>query len=197
MLERFNNYYSAVVERLRLHRIEVTHDYANKPWAIPLPATVTHELAKESEQCEVGMQVRLYSEYPFPWRKKVGGPKDDFEWDALRRLQQDPTTPVYMFTELDGRPVVRYAMARLMKASCIQCHNGHPNTPKRDWKEGDVRGILEIIRPLDQDAARTRHALQETFVLVGVISLLLLGLSVLVLVGSRRSRLAAPDRPPL
>jgi adenylate cyclase len=25
------------------------------------------------------------------------------------------------------------------------CHNSHPDSPKRDWKLGDVRGIQEVI----------------------------------------------------
>ena len=28
---------------------------------------------------------------------------------------------------------------------CVGCHNSHPESPKRDWKVGDVRGIQEII----------------------------------------------------
>ena len=27
---------------------------------------------------------------------------------------------------------------------CVSCHNSHPDSPKRDWKVGDVRGIQEI-----------------------------------------------------
>jgi adenylate cyclase len=31
-----------------------------------------------------------------------------------------------------------------MGAACVACHNSHPESPKRDWKVGDVRGIQEI-----------------------------------------------------
>jgi class 3 adenylate cyclase len=31
-----------------------------------------------------------------------------------------------------------------MGAACVACHNSHPESPKRDWKIGDVRGIQEI-----------------------------------------------------
>ena len=55
---------------------------------------------------------------------------------------------------------------------------------------GDVRGVLEIIRPLDRDVARTREGLRGTFVLMAVVSGSLLGLSGLVLVvrGRRLAR---------
>ena len=31
-----------------------------------------------------------------------------------------------------------------MSSPCVSCHNTHPESPKRDWKIGDVRGIQEI-----------------------------------------------------
>jgi PAS domain S-box-containing protein len=31
-----------------------------------------------------------------------------------------------------------------MRKACVTCHNAHPDSPKRDWKVGDVRGIQEV-----------------------------------------------------
>ncbi len=176
VLEVVNDHYSLLVDK------------APKPAqaSLPLPATLTIELGREiSAKSASGMRVYLYSEYPFPSRKD-GGPHDDFEREALRRLRADPDKPFYQFTQMEGRPVVRFARARRMKASCVQCHNGNKDSPKRDWREGDVGGALEIIRPLDDDVARVRAALRDTFVLAGTVSLLLLGVCILVLVGNRR-----------
>jgi adenylate cyclase len=76
-----------------------------------------------------------------------------------------------------------------MQASCIHCHNTHPDSTKRDWKEGDVRGVLEIIRPLDRDIDRARRGLRGTFVLMAIVSASLLVVSGLILVArSRRFR---------
>ena len=41
--------------------------------------------------------------------------------------------------EIDGQRVERYSQARIMKRTCVECHNKHPQSPKRDWQEGDVR----------------------------------------------------------
>jgi adenylate cyclase len=61
------------------------------------------------------------------------------------------------------------------------------NSPKLDWKVGDVRGVVEIIRPLDRDEARARAGLHETFILMGVVAGSLLGLTVIfVVTGARR-----------
>jgi class 3 adenylate cyclase len=32
-----------------------------------------------------------------------------------------------------------------MAPACVACHNSHPESPKRDWKVGDVRGIQEVM----------------------------------------------------
>ena len=39
---------------------------------------------------------------------------------------------------------VRVATPVVMKEVCVSCHNTHPDSPKTDWKVGDVRGIQEI-----------------------------------------------------
>jgi adenylate cyclase len=189
ILEEVNNLYSEdVVERAKLKGVEVTHDYANRKDAIPLPATLTIDLGRHiSEKSESGVQVRLYSDHPFRTRTD-GGPKDDFERDALDHYRQtDDAGPFYRYEDFQGQPALRYAKAQRMQKTCVQCHNGHDDSTKKDWKEGEVAGVLEIIRPLDRDTARAREGLRFTLIFMGVISGSLLGLSFLVLlVGNRR-----------
>jgi len=100
---------------------------------------------------------------------------------------------VYDFTEYEGRPALRYVVAWVMKESCLSCHNKGEGSPKSGWKVGDVRGALEIIRPLDRDADRARAGLRGTFVLMAAVSAGLLALWVLVLVAGNRRR-APPGR---
>src|SRR5262249_1095366 len=97
----------------------------------------------------------------------------------------------YSFEEVNGRTALRYATARRMEKDCVTCHNNHPDTTKNDWRVGDVRGVLEIIRPLDQDEDRIREGLQGTLVLVGAPGGGLLAVSSLVFfLGNRRRRLS-------
>src|SRR5262249_28369812 len=187
MLDVVNALYtSQVVERVQSHGIAVTHDYASKKGAIPLPARFTIEIgALFGQVINVCQRLRFYSDYPCRSRQD-GGPHDDFERDALDDLSRDPDTPVSRFEVFQGRPSLRYATARRMQADCIRCHNGDDNSTKRDWKVGDVGGVLEIIRPLHRDIARTRDGLRGTFVLMTAVSGALLGLSALVLVARSR-----------
>jgi serine/threonine protein kinase len=190
MLEVVNALYSSrVVDRLQSHGVVVTHDYASRKGAIPLPATFTIESGQEiGRQSKTGMLFRLYSDSPFRSRKD-GGPHDDFERTALTDLRTNPREPVYRFESFQGRPSLRYATARMMTADCLGCHNQDPNSTKRDWRVGDVAGVLEIIRPLDRDIARTREGLRGTFFLVAGVSGALLLLCGLVLVVRSRPEL--------
>ena len=76
------------------------------------------------------------------------------------------------FTNIDGRPFVRYAKGQLMKQTCVKCHNADEKSPKRDWQEGDLAGVLVVTRPLDRDIARTRSGLRSAFLVMGVIAIL-------------------------
>ncbi len=65
-------YAAEVVARVRGHDIEVTHDYLNKPGAIPVPITFSKELGRRISSNHLGMVMRSYSNYPFSWRKDDG-----------------------------------------------------------------------------------------------------------------------------
>src|SRR5207249_11034429 len=112
---------------------------------------------------------------------------------ALRRLRQSKgQETVHEFTEVSGRRVVRYAQARVMERSCVECHSTHDQSPRKEWQVGDVRGVLEIIRPLDKDEARVSEALRLALLLSAVVSSLLLGGSMLVVwAGRKRTQVAS------
>src|SRR5262245_48890804 len=174
-------YTSEVVDRLS-DRVHVTNDYATKEGAIPLPVTFSMELDKRLSNQGTGMQARLYSDFPFRSRK-AGGPTDAFEREALRQLRQFPDQPFYRFEDYQGHRVLRYVVADRMEAGCVACHNSHPDSPKTDWKVGDVRGALEIIRPIDSVLAQTHTGLRNIFGTLALIGVL--GLSSLALAISR------------
>src|SRR5260370_27830219 len=69
-------YTNHVVAKAKMQNIEVTHDYAQKPGAIPLPATMIHEMNESLSEKE-GYTIRLYSKYPFPHLQN-GGRRDPF-----------------------------------------------------------------------------------------------------------------------
>jgi serine/threonine protein kinase len=175
------DFYSKVVVEKVEDKIPVTHRYAMINGAIPVPASFTIDLGEHIRQSQITtMVMRMYSDFPFRHREG-GGPKDEFEINALRRLREQPDKPFYSFENYDGRQSLRYAAARIMKEPCVNCHNTHPDSTKKDWKVGQVRGVLEIIRPLDRDIARTQKNLRETFYFMAGISALLVALALFFL----------------
>ena len=70
---------------------------------------------------------------------------DDVEKQALASLRQNPEVPVYSFSGSLFQRRVRLLAPVRMQAECVSCHNAHPESTKRDWAVGDVRGIQEII----------------------------------------------------
>jgi tRNA A-37 threonylcarbamoyl transferase component Bud32 len=187
MFDEANKFYSArVVDRAR-GAVGVTNHYREQAHAIPVPATFTIELGEQiSADQKRGMQVRLYSDYPFPGREDRQ--LDEWEERALHHLNENPGGEVAEFVTYGDRYVLRYATPRLMQKSCLTCHNDPATgSPKTDWNVGDVRGVLEIIRPLDGDIAATHSGLGRTFWLVGgVFGGVLLLVSVVLILGNRR-----------
>ena len=91
LLLEVNNSYTDVVKRACAGKLPVTHEYASDPTAIPVPATFTIELGQQiSDRSETGVQVRLYSDFPFRSRRN-GGPKDDFERDCAGAPAREPS----------------------------------------------------------------------------------------------------------
>jgi serine/threonine protein kinase len=195
LLEAATKEYSRNVQRVTKAKYTVNKMVPPTPGTVPLsiPATFLHDVGEQLAQVgRSGVKVRQYSDFPFPWRTG-GGPRDEFEREALRRLRQSKgQETVHEFTEMEGQRVVRYAQARIMERSCVECHNTHPKSSKKDWQVGDVRGVLEIIRPLDKDEARVRVALRSALLLSAVVSGLLLGGSLIVLAAGRRRTPVAP-----
>ena len=172
-------YTSEVVSRVGAYGIVVTHNYDSTEGAIPLPATLSMMLGDRISQRGAGGYVRLFSDYPFPWRTD-GGPKDDFQVEALIRLRQSPTAPFFRFDEIDGSPVMRYATADVMRPSCVECHNTHPESPKTNWEVGDLRGVLEVTVPLDAARAQATATFQGTFMLLAIVGSVAFGMLLLM-----------------
>jgi adenylate cyclase len=200
LLEEANKEYSRIVQRVERANYPVNKTVPPTPNTVPLsiPATFLHDIGEQLAQTsKTGVKVRQYSDRPFPWRKS-GGPQDDFERVALRRLRETRgQATLHEFTEMGGQRVVRYAQARVMNRTCVECHNTHPQSPRKDWLEGDVRGVLVIIRPLGKDEARVSEALSMALLLSGVVSgLLLVGSMLVVRAGRASSSGLLPPRSP-
>lgn len=145
IISGFRGYYAGHV----VHRIlaspdhtQVIPNYDDVPGAIPIPATLSLELGRVVSTQQRNIAYRFVSDYPF--KNRPAHALDSFERSALASLRQDPTQrPIDVSWSL-YTDRVRLVVPVLMEPTCVACHNTHPDSPKRDWKVGDVRGIQEV-----------------------------------------------------
>ena len=122
---------------------KVAHNYEAIPGAIPIPATLSIELGKVISEQQHDISYRFVSDFPF--KNRAPHAFDGYEKYALASLRNEPNQKIIdvSWSILSDR--VRLIAPVIMGAACVSCHNSHPESPKRDWKVGDVRGIQEII----------------------------------------------------
>jgi len=121
---------------------KVIHNYHDVPGAVPIPATFSLELGDAIGEKVGNVKYRFVSDYTFKNRRPHV--LDAFEQDALARLRSKPDARLY---EVSGTLLdrsIRLAAPVLMGQVCVGCHNTHAESPKKDWKVGDVRGIQSI-----------------------------------------------------
>ena len=141
-------YTTEIAARARKAGMALGHDFQQKDNMLPLPATLVKALGASVAKDYPGTEIRLLSRFPFPHRA-ADNRLDAFQSEALATLEQDPAAPVHRVETVNGRLSMRYAVADVMKDGCVACHNKHPESPKTDWKTGDVRGIVEVVVPVD------------------------------------------------
>ncbi|OUS06645.1 hypothetical protein A9Q81_01810 [Gammaproteobacteria bacterium 42_54_T18] len=169
-------YTSEVIKTAKEQGLTVTHNYKDVEGAIPLPASLSMALGEKIGSHQSGAKTFLYSRYPFPWRVEENQVlfAEPFVKNAWLSLIQFPDQAYFKFVDYNGRPSIRYAVADKMRAACVDCHNNHPDTPKNDWKEGDVRGVMEVILPINVAQAAAQTTIDATFSILGLITLLLM-----------------------
>jgi methyl-accepting chemotaxis protein len=141
---------NVVAKVLRQSSLKASYDHATNEMAIPLPATLLHDLS--GLFADKDTKIALYSQYPFPDRKDRV--LDDFQRQAWAYLNANPEATFSRVEMKDGKHVARVAVADKMSSqACVACHNSDARSPKTDWKVGDVRGVLEVSAVIDEQLA--------------------------------------------
>jgi adenylate cyclase len=131
-------YASNVVGRVLAHpeATQVVHNYEAVPGAIPIPATLSLELGKVINEQQQNIN--------YPFKNRTPHPLDEFEKDSLQSLRANPNQKIVDAVSSLFSDRVRLVAPVIMGPACVSCHNVHPESPKHDWKVGDVRGIQEV-----------------------------------------------------
>ena len=145
IIDIMRGFYSSDVVGRILHaegKVTTSNNYQNINGAVPIPATLSIELGNKISAGDSAVKYRFVSDLPFKGREDH--PLDAFEKQAIAALRADPKAKV---SEISGSLFdrhLRVATPVVMGQVCVSCHNIHPDSPKKDWKIGDVRGIQEI-----------------------------------------------------
>ncbi len=147
MISDIRSYYARnVVGRIQDNNGESTpaHNYEDIAGGIPIPATLSIELGAVIGQRANNIRYRFVSDEVFAGRAPHR--LDAFESGALDSLRRSGKADDAV-TQISGLILnreIRMAVPVVMGTACVACHNTHPQSPKRDWKVGDIRGIQAI-----------------------------------------------------
>lgn len=168
-------YSSMVVGKLPEDGFQITPTSLDKfrgiKGGIPLPASFVHATSEQASAkgYHTADLLSLWNVNP---RK---GPRDKFEREALESVAKDPKSTQETVEGQGDKTRFKLVTADLASApSCVECHNHMENSPKRDFKLGDVMGGLVISLPMGKDLAAARsNALYLTLGGVGLLGLLM------------------------
>lgn len=175
-IRMFRSYYTENVLSKIKHQsdLKVNFDHKAKIDTVPLPATMIHDLGELFTQ-ESQLEIKMYSNYPFPNRSTRV--LDTFEKNSLAYLLQYPNE-IYVAKDIyNDQNVIRVAIPDfLYSQSCVDCHNTRIDSPKTDWELGDIRGVIEVITPVDEQISSSNQIVWYVvvFILINVTILIVM-----------------------
>ncbi|MDQ8179793.1 DUF3365 domain-containing protein [Pelagicoccus sp. SDUM812005] len=125
---------------------------ASEHWAdekaLPLPAQMFRMGAEMvAKEPNAGFSYSLQSIWPI---NAQNAPKTEAEKAGLQYVIDNPGQNYYAEEELGGVKYFTGVYADTgVAAACVDCHNEHKDSPKTDFKLGDVMGGVVIRIPLD------------------------------------------------
>jgi hypothetical protein len=116
--------------------------------ALPLPAQMFRMGSEMVTSKNVGFTYSLLSKWPI---NKQNAPKTDAEVAGLDAVAANGGKEAYYTTEKLGDKNYFTAVYADVGgvAACIKCHNNHEDSPRTDFKLGDVMGGVVIRIPVE------------------------------------------------
>ena len=151
-------YSEKVVEHLK-NSVAASENWEQQH-TLPLPAQFLSMSSKISNSRGIGMKYRLMSLWPL---NKNNSPRSQNEKLGLEEVLKNTDKPFTWVVPREGRWYFEAIYPDIaVSETCVTCHNNHPNSPKNDFKVGDVMGGIIIDLPLGR---RTEKNVDEKFML--------------------------------
>lgn len=107
----------------------------------PLPALFLRETSKNLEKTPVSLSLFLGSDFPIAASNAFKGIQKE-KFAHIRQTFQAE----YFYAPDINRYTAMYPDYAISQA-CVDCHNKHPDTPKKDWQLQDVMGATTWLYP--------------------------------------------------
>jgi hypothetical protein len=139
-------YATNVVDKMQAKGIVDAAEHWRQENALPLPAQFLIETGRLVAESGVGIKYRLASLWPiYVWNNA----QSDFERKGLEAVAKNPDRPFTGFVRSGRERFFQAVYAdRAVAHACAECHNQHPNSPRRDYKLNDVMGGIVITIPV-------------------------------------------------
>jgi hypothetical protein len=120
-------------------------DWKSQHGALPLPAQMLRMGAEQVLAGDSGLSYLLLSPWPV---NKQNRARTELETRGLAEVTRTGK-PLYGSEVLGGQTFYAAFYPDVAVAdACVACHNAHPDSPRRDFKTGDVMGAVVIRFPL-------------------------------------------------
>jgi len=135
-VQAFRTVYSkAIVEHVQKGGVRPSENWHKDDHAIMLNAQFVKAAGAELKDFELGL-IGLTPIYKFNL------PKTQAEADALKKMMASPDFKVLTFA--DGNQFKGLAADHAIVQACVDCHNSHPSSPRKDFKQGDLMGAIVV-----------------------------------------------------
>ena len=146
-------YTRKIVNRLvKKEKVIKASEHFEDDKALVLPAQMfrfgSELVAKRAEKLDdVNFSYSLQSLWPI---NRQNAPKTDVEKEGLKFIAENKGKNFYAEETLGGKTYFTAIYPDVGVAPvCVSCHNDHKDTPKRDFKLGDVMGGVVIRIPME------------------------------------------------
>ena len=128
-------YAQGIIEQAKRAGVTPKEDWNKDDHAVMLPIQFVKAAGVEVRDFELGL-IGLTPIY------NSNLPKSQAEADALKKMMANPEEKVLTFA--DGNQFKGLSADFAIAQSCIDCHNSHPSSPRKDFKQGDLMGAIVV-----------------------------------------------------
>ena len=139
-------YAKHIVDRLESKRVMSAIENWEQGKTLMLPAQFLMNTSRLVREKGLGLDFQLISLWPINMKNS---PANEFQQMGLETVDYHPIRPYTGRVKLGRKQFFQAIYADLAVApACVECHNAHPNSPKRDFKLLDVIGGVVITLPI-------------------------------------------------